>query len=153
MRKQRGQTLLEVLLALGATTMILGAISTIVISSLDNAQFTKNQNLANSYAREGMEGIRKIRDSSWDNFVSYNGKYCMPNVNQLISSPPGGNCGQNVGIFNREVTIDHSDALCSKVTTTVAWTDGKCPAGTGNIYCHNVKLVSCFSNIDTKPTP
>lgn len=69
MKKQRGQTLLETLLALGVCVIILSAITVIVISSLNSTQFTKRQNLASQYAQEGMEVVRKIRDSGgWPAF-------------------------------------------------------------------------------------
>lgn len=163
MKNQRGQTLLEVLLALGATLLVVGAITTVVISSLNNAQFTKNQNLANNYAREGLEVIRKIRDSDWTEFRLYSNSYCLSNVSSHIDLLPlaaGANCGPNLlGIFSRQVDLTHTttpecadgNSISSLVKVTVSWSDGKCPSG--NIFCHKVGLISCLSNLDEKPTP
>ncbi|KKQ37201.1 MAG: hypothetical protein US55_C0038G0001 [Candidatus Levybacteria bacterium GW2011_GWC2_37_7] len=67
------------------------------------------------------------------------------------------NCGQNVGIFSREVRFSHdedSSGNCSggsKATVKVSWADNKCPVG--NPLCHSVELITCFSSIDLKPTP
>ncbi|MBI3069818.1 MAG: hypothetical protein HYY87_00750, partial [Candidatus Levybacteria bacterium] len=56
---QKGQTLIEVLLALGTAVVVLSATVVAVLSALNNAQFSKNQSLATQYAQEGMEVMRK----------------------------------------------------------------------------------------------
>lgn len=164
---QSGQSLLEILIALSASVMILSAIAAIVISSLNNTQLTKNQNLANQYAQEGIEVIRKIRDSSWINFTSSypNGRYCLPQ-GSIAPVPIALNCPQNVGIFVRQIDINHNDsAFCpgptpppvvssgSKVTLTTSWADGKCPTSGSNTYCHKVVLITCFHNLNLKKAP
>lgn len=173
--KQKGQTLLEILLAFSVSILVLSAIIVGITTSLSNTQYTKNQNLANSYAQEGMAVVRQIRDSNWPKFSQYttNTTYCLTrNSTELsLASPPLLNCGQNVGIFSREVKIEHNSSDClagtpptptpvpsiiprgSKVTVKVSWSDSKCPSGAGNPLCHNVELITCFSNIDQKQTP
>lgn len=169
MKKQNGQTLLEVLLAFSVLILVLSAIIIGVTTSLSNTQYTKNQNLANSYAKQGMAVVRQLRDSSWPNFSSKDKvNYCLAQENPMkLVELTSTDCGQNVGIFSREVTIERNLPDCSagspptptptpvptarKVTVTVSWSDSKCPVG--NPRCHNVKLISCFSNIDIKPTP
>lgn len=159
---QSGQSLLEILIALSVSVMILSAIAAIVISSLNNTQLTKNQNLANQYAQEGIEVIRKIRDSSWIDFTSSypNGRYCLPQGS--IVPAPAGSCSPNVGIFVRQIDINHNDsANCppippppvpngSSVTLTTSWADGKCPTSGSNTYCHKVVLTTCFHNLNQK---
>ena len=164
LRGGRGQTLLEVLLAFSASILVLSAIIIGITTSLSNTQYTKNQNLANSYAKEGMAVVRQIRDSSWPKFSSYttNTTYCLnQNSTELIlASPPPVVCGQNpvAGIFFREVKLNHLSDDCSsgsikgsKVTVKVSWSDSKCPVGTP--FCHKVELITCFSNIDQKQAP
>lgn len=160
MKKQKGQTLLEILLALGVSILALSAVILSVATSLSNAQFAKNQSLANSYAREGITIIRQIRDSSWGDFHSKaSGDYCLPQNNVL--GVYSGNCYGNVGIFARKVTIAHDSQSCcpgvmgcasnvagSKVTVGVSWTDNKC--NVGSQYCHNVEVITCLSNLDQK---
>lgn len=175
---QRGQTLLEILLAFSVSVLVLSAVILGITTSLSNVQYTKNQGLANSYAQEGMSVVRKIRDSSWYDFSSLsdyttNTTYCLsldsteltPIVS--VSSVP---CGPNVGVFSREVRFEHNSSDCSagippvptptptliprgsKVTVKVSWSDSKCPSG-DNIYCHKVELITCFSSVDLKLTP
>src|SRR3989344_8816651 len=79
---QAGQTLLEILLAFSVSILVLSAIVIGITTSLSNTQYTKNQGLANSYAKEAMAVARGIRDSSWGNFSSLkdfttNITYCL----------------------------------------------------------------------------
>lgn len=182
MRKQKylptgeaGQTLLEILLAFSVSILVLGAVIIGIVTSLSNTQYTKNQNLANSYAQEGMAVVRQIRNSSWNDFKNLkdiyatNTRYCLGSDLKLgepiIHTT---SCGQNIGgIFSREITFDHrqdANGCCSnnssncstgtagsKVTVKVSWTDNKCPIGTP--YCHKVELITCFSSIDFKSAP
>ncbi|MBI4096647.1 MAG: hypothetical protein HY425_02920 [Candidatus Levybacteria bacterium] len=160
---QSGQTLLEILLAFSVSVLVLSAIVIGVTGSLNNANYTKNQNLANSYAQEGMAVVRQIRDSSWENFFNMTDakNYCLPSSNILAAnfSPDCITTGDGkVGIFERSVVIYHDSDDCpnkkmpgTQVTVKVAWSDSKC--STENLYCHNVKLISCFSNIDEREEP
>lgn len=169
---ETGQTLLEMLLAFSVLVLVLSAAILGITTSLSNAQYTRNQNLANSYAKEGMTMVRQIRDSSWDDFSKKSAvNYCLPQDAVALSDYDGANCinGGKVGIFIRSVTLVHGSSDCSagsppiptptppliqkgsKVTIKVSWSDSKCPAG--NPFCDKVELITCFSNIDIKPTP
>jgi len=177
MKKQKGQTLLEILLAFSVSILALSATILGVITSLSNTQYTKNQGLANSYAQEGMAVVKKIRDSSWNKFSNFtmydytnNTKYCLgPNSTDLDKDSdklvlPNANCWSQdpVGkIFSREITFEHNSTSCcpdntqtcnislrgSKATVIVSWSDSKCS------FCHKVELITCFSNVDKKVAP
>ncbi len=162
---EKGQTLLEVLVALTAAVVVVYAITTAVISALSNAQFSKNQVLAAQYAQQGIEIMRQIRDSDWSKFSSYNETtstlhYCLAKNIRELGSPQVNACEKNVDDFIREVQIQKNSPDCTqssrvtnaaKITVTVSWSDGKCPSG--NLYCHNAKLVSCFSDFQVVTTP
>lgn len=156
MIKEKGQTLVEALIALGVAITIVSAIVVSVITSLNNAQFGKNQNLANHYAQEGMEIVRQIRNSNWETFSSLASTYyCLASGSSVLSQKGVNGCGQNVGIFVREVDVEHSSPSCnsaSKVSVTVSWSDSQC-TDSSNSFCHNVSLVSCFANNNLVPTP
>lgn len=171
---EAGQTLLEILLAFSVSILVLSAIIVGITTSLSNTQYTKNQNLANFYAKEGMAVVRQIRDSSWSKFSSYTTKttYCLgPSPMGLTPlTLPALNCGVQSpvpvgGIFSREVIFDHESSSCcpdnsqtcdpnirgSKTTVKVSWSDSKCPVGIP--FCHKVELITCFSNINQKQEP
>ena len=151
-----GQTLIEVLLALAIAVIVITSIGIAVITSLNNATYSKNQNLANNYAQEGMDVVRSIKDRSWDEFLNLPGGQdkCLPeNTNQLVPrSGPDCDGEANIGVFVREVTIENNNIDCrpsgpplpnsySKVTVSVQWKDGVCSPG---VYCHEARLISCF---------
>jgi len=170
---EAGQTLLEVLVAFSVAITVLGAIVMTVVTSLSNAQYSRNQSLANSYAQEGLNVLRGIRDSSWKDFCSSAAvNYCLPQNAVTLASDDGIDCSLNgkVGIFVRKVNLIHNSANCcpnntstcpsgtclsgargSSATVTVSWTDGKCPSGAP--YCNKVQLVTCFLNINFIPAP
>ncbi|MGE5041623.1 MAG: type IV pilus modification PilV family protein [Candidatus Levyibacteriota bacterium] len=157
----RGQTLLESLIALAAIVIILGAISTAVLISVNNASYIKHQNQANKLAQQGMEYIRdQINNGGSFTFNQYknnlaSGAHCLddftavPVPNPIIES--GACSGANLqGIFKREVTFvagecntggggDFANGL--RVTIDVKWTSGKC---TGSAFCHDQAISSCF---------
>jgi Tfp pilus assembly protein PilV len=168
--RQKGQTLLEILLAFSVSIVVLSTLIFGIIVSLSNTQYTKNQNLANSYAQEGMAVVRQIRDSGGNLKDSYttNTAYCLgqdtmelkeltlPDQNCWAQSPVG-------GIFSREVKFEHESSSCcntqtcadnirgSKGTLKVSWSSNKCPVDAP--LCHDVELITCFSNTDQKQEP
>jgi len=121
-----------------------------------------------------MAVIRQIKDSSWTTLSSYtsNTAYCLGQnpMELVILALPNKNCKEQSpvpvgGIFSREVKFDQGSSDCcpdntqtcavidrgSRVTVRVSWADNKCPIGTP--LCHNVTLITCFSNTDQKQVP
>ena len=77
---EKGQTIIEVLVALGASVAIIAAVTIAVTSALSNSLYNKNQNLATQYAQQGMEIMRQMRDSDWSSFSALSGnpaQYCL----------------------------------------------------------------------------
>lgn len=163
-RLQKGQTLIEVLIALAAAVAVVAAIAVTVVTSLSNVDYTKNQNLATQYSREGLEIIRQIAKNNWTDFSTNpnyrTGSYCLSEGSSL-PQPEVVTCAQNVGLQNgnyilkREIIINQNDATyCSgnvSVISTVSWSDSRCQ--TGNSFCHKVSLESCLANINTVKSP
>lgn len=59
---QKGQSLIEVVVALSVAAVIITALLIVVITSLRNAQLSQTQSRATKYAQEGLERVRAIRD-------------------------------------------------------------------------------------------
>ncbi len=170
-KREKGQTIIEVLVALGASVAIITAVTIAVTSALSNSLYNKNQNLATQYAQQGMELMRQMRNADWITFSALGGnpavQYCLGSDGKLIAKVSGQGCKtstnsppDNLPPFAREVDIDNASSVCVssilKVKVIVSWTDGKCQddANGNKTYCHNVSLSSCFSNvINTVPTP
>ncbi len=175
MKRQAGQTLLEVLIALGVSVVIVTTLTTAVITGLNNSQSSKNDNLATHYAQEGLEFMRKLRDSDWTTFFSYySGSLsvyykCLAktadNMNQITSYP----CSLNINnFFTRQITITKNATECTPanpppptptpiptrnalITVDVSWFDSKCKAGEAD--CHKVTVSSCLSDYGVIATP
>lgn len=68
-RGQIGQSLLEMVVAIGVTTLVLTSLVAAVVISIRNAHFARNQSLATKYAQEAIEKIRIRRDiGGWSSF-------------------------------------------------------------------------------------
>jgi len=155
--KTKGQTLIEVLVGLATAVVILSAITLATLTSLDNIEFSKNQNQATQYANQGMELIRNMRDTQYSLFSQLSNHYCMAKSCRSLTSAPGmcGSsltqvaCGQNVDTFVREVFFEKQSTTCqgvnTKVTVSVSWFDTKCQSSTSP-FCHQVVIVSCFGS-------
>lgn len=161
---QKGQTLIEVLVGLATAVVVIAAITTATISSLNNATFSKNQNLATQYAQQGMEFMRKLRDNSYSTFQGLSGTYCLAKeCTKLTSSNPkcwtptsGNTCNQNIDYFVRQIDVQQNSPNCdgasTQIVAKVSWFDAKCTSGT-NTFCHQVLLTTCLSNYQVVPTP
>lgn len=142
----KGQSLIEILVALGIITIIATALTSVVITSLGNARSSKDQALATQYATEGLEIMRLKRDidyTAFQNIIS--GTYCLDKG----ASNLGPNCtSSNVDNFIRKVTIAQSGCAVkiARISVIVSWQDSKCPAS--NSYCHNSKLETCLSTVN-----
>ncbi len=168
MKKQSGQTLIEVLISLVVAGTIVTAITFSVISSLKNSQYAKNQTSATEYAQQGIEIVKNVRDQNYGTFTSLGGvsggTYCLADSCTSISSnvndpcgPPASKCNLNVPLpsptFIRQVFIQQQAANCTGpslgtqagalVNVTVSWTDAQCA---GSSYCHQVNNETCLTN-------
>nr|MBI5456078.1 prepilin-type N-terminal cleavage/methylation domain-containing protein [Candidatus Levybacteria bacterium] len=157
MINQRGQTLIEALIALAAASVIISAIAVVVITSMSNSTFSKNQNLATHYAQQGIDIVRSQSESDWIGFLTKGGVFCLGEGATDLGSPSVCSSPNINNFFVREITITQNSSGCglvadknAKVVVKVSWADGKCSA---NIYCHSVSLDTCLANINTVSAP
>lgn len=61
-RSQNGQTLMELVVVVGVSVIVVGALVFATVASLRNASFSKNQAQATKLAQEGIERVRAGRD-------------------------------------------------------------------------------------------
>ncbi len=157
LNNMKGQTLIEVLVALTVAVIIVSAVTAISISSLSNAQFVRDQDQALKYAQEGVELVRGVRNSDYGGFkLNYDGWYCLGDDHSLVSSVASCDTLNVVGKYIRSVRI--RQGICNndinnnlaEVTVNVSYTSGKCKSGSS---CHSSNLVSCFSTANPIPAP
>ena len=147
---QKGQTLIEAVGALGILAIVISATTIAVTTSLSNATYDKNQTLATQYAQQGTEIVRQTRDDNYPSFQGYSGTYCLVKGQTALSAGP---CSANIdGFFVRSVQITPNGCgqNVSQVIVSVAFQDGKCPAGN---YCHSQTDTSCLSVVNPVAAP
>lgn len=145
----KGQTLIEVLVALGIITIVVTAISAVVVTSQGSSNFSKDQNLATQYAQEGLDITRKIRDSDFMAFKNYANYYCLAKgTNFLDETCVSANIDN---YFLRRINIMQSGCGIgsARVQSIVSWQDSKCSFSTP--FCHNSTLETCLSTVNPAP--
>src|SRR5260221_173910 len=151
MKIQKGQTLVEVLIGLAAAIVVMAAITIITITSLSNAQFQRDQDLANNYAQQGMEIVRNLELTDYKTFSTLSGTYCFAQSCNAIAgavNDTGSACGQ-ISFNSCPGTLNIGSVIR---TVTLSWNVQRCKDRT-NLYCHSVLLSSCFNNERIIPTP
>lgn len=175
-KHQAGQTLIEVLVGLATLVVVIAAITSSVLSSLYDAEFSKSQSLATSYAEQGVEILRNMRNNDIASLsASYltNPSYCLGSEctglvpGTLNQTGPSNycwtklsvNCPQNIETFVREVDVNQNSTKCQSSTTddveanvSVSWSDSKCTDALSP-FCHSISVSTCFSNFTIAPTP
>jgi Tfp pilus assembly protein PilV len=153
----RGQSLIEVLVALAIAILVSGGIALSVVVSLSNSKFVSQQNIAAEYSQTAMELLKQVKDADFASYGTYSGNYCLgegqitlSNTPSNVNGKPDANgCFVNVSeAYVQEVDVEKNSCDCGsnlalatpiqvdKVTVTVAWTDSKCsetgtvPSGT-----------------------
>jgi len=122
-KSTRGQTLAEVVVAIGIVVLLMTGLVVGTSVTLKASQYGKARSQAVQYAQEAMEMVRNIRDSGWSNIFIYSGTtQCLNKAGQW--SVKFGSCGYNIDSFYaREVTFSWIDPKM-KVDVVVSWTDG-----------------------------
>lgn len=144
----KGQTLVEVLVAMTVGVLVLTAITSSVLTSLVNSRISTGKVVANQYLQEGIEIARGYRAAAA-------GKYCLDRNEKAIAGIPENSCttpnvvdGNNSFIRTVDVLGNGAGNDCgtniNKIVSTVKWTDSKCSGGT---YCHQISVSSCANVI------
>ncbi len=140
-----GQSLFEVVIALGVMSFVLVGIVSLAGASIRNSTFSNNNALASKYTQEGMEWIRQERDASWaifsarDAIDAVSTSYCLASLtpNTWLSIPP--TCGTITGtLFTREADLMTVNVDTVNAVVRVSWTDAQ---GT-----HTVRSATVFTN-------
>ena len=143
--KQRGQSLFEVVVAMGLGALIIIAIVSLAASSIASGTFAKNNTLASRYAQEGIEWLRAQRDVDMTGFNSAVNSYgisrrCLPSpLPANLTGVSGSVCTTSQlidGRFDREIEFCPTGSVTCfgspNVPTvgiyakvSVSWTDAK----------------------------
>lgn len=72
MKNNSGQTLIEVIIAIGLVVLVLVTLVSALTLGIRNNEYAKNQALAKNRVREATEWIRSVREQmGWDSFYAW----------------------------------------------------------------------------------
>ncbi|MDO8551148.1 MAG: prepilin-type N-terminal cleavage/methylation domain-containing protein [bacterium] len=139
---QKGQSLIEVLIAFAIILIVLVSLLKVVTMAIKSHDLAKTSAQATSYAEEGMESLRAYRDAGFSNLWALS---TFGGTNYGFGeSVPSGTCPTtpNVGeIYIRCVNLAQSNISRVKATVNVTWTDS---SGT-----HTSTQISYFTSWQT----
>lgn len=149
-KTESGQSLFELLLAIGISALIIVVLVSLVSNALQNSAFSRNETLAARYAESATEWLRGQRDNRIDifvaNAVNVPRSWCLRDASLTDASwNRHSACGASDKITGTEFyrQVDFSDTTVSGkriylADVTVSWTDSK---GT-----HRVSSTTKFSD-------
>ena len=131
---QIGQSLLEVIIALAIFALIGSFMAPFIVESFVGLERGGEQTQAEALAQEGIEAVRSIKDSAW-NEIFYNQSAIIVNLGQWALAGEG--TTEQIGQFTRTITFndvcrdasfeivscpgDYVDIHSKKITVAVDW--------------------------------
>ena len=108
----RGQTLIEVIIAIAVGTLIITAILGLATRSTRNANFSRANEQASKLAQQGLEVIRNIRDEGLDSAIKYTPNLSIDTWNELYLEDIGGTNDSGTNGLEFKL-VDPTDLSCS----------------------------------------
>lgn len=126
-KKNSGQSLVEVVVAVGMMALLLTAVLTLVSLSVKNSRLTKDRTKAVGLAQEGVELMRAYRDLSWYGLLAATpGNYGLDKTwtvtEGLTTDCPTVNNIDDFFIRCVQVIDDGPDKV--KIQVVVSWQEG-----------------------------
>ena len=128
-KSSQGQSLVEVLVAVGAMSLLLVSLLSLISLSVRNSRLAKDRTQAVALAQGGIELMRAYRDYSWTDFSGVAGgtKYDLPEA-WVVEDGLGAACNESAytinNFYRRCVEIQGIDAQEMSVSVEVSWQEG-----------------------------
>ncbi|MFH0943151.1 MAG: hypothetical protein V1810_03185 [Candidatus Beckwithbacteria bacterium] len=126
-RKNPGQSLVEVIVAVGMMALLLTAVLALISLSVKNSRLAKDRTKAVGFAQEGVELIRTYRDLSWTELLAKAGSEYDLAKGWTVESSLSAICPETNNIddfFKRCVRITDTGSNTATVIVTVSWQEG-----------------------------
>ena len=131
----RGQSLFELVLAIGVSALVIVVLVSLVSNALQNAAFSRNQTLASRYSQSATEWLRGQRDNNISTFITNvaTTTWCLKDDPLTNSSwNKAGVCSASDKIsgtsLTRQVTFSTATVATKTIISanvSVTWTDTK----------------------------
>jgi type II secretory pathway pseudopilin PulG len=115
-RFRRGSFLVEAIIAIGVFAIVSSAIMTSIASQLAAAQSSRETAMATSYAEEGIEAARTIRDTGWDALATGAHGVVWTDGAWVFSGTSDSSNG-----YQRTVTVSQIDERNRSVAVDISW--------------------------------
>lgn len=130
MNYERGQSLIELLVAIAVFVIVVGSLSFLILDSYVSGRLAQEMTIADYLAEEGLEAVQSIRDNNWLNFntgehglaISGNNWVFQGNQEDISSQLRGG---------VRKIIIEDIGLDRKKVTSEVTWQFSEKPTSRG----------------------
>lgn len=129
--QQKGQALIEVIVATSVFVGVILGLVTLVTAVFSVSRSGVNETQAASLAQEGFEAMRKIRDASWENLANldentdYYLVYDEETKNWSLETTPS-----TIDIFTRRVRVVNATRLDENNNGQIDYSDPIAPDGT-----------------------
>jgi len=124
----QGQSLFEVVVAIGIVSAILVGVMSLATHSISNSTFSREQALAQTYTQEAVEWLRGERDMNWDTFSANSSGTGQTWCLSALSWGNAGSCSPSEVIsgtnFAREATLTMVNQDEIHVLVSTSW-EGK----------------------------
>ena len=138
-RSVQGQSLFEIVLAIGVMILVLGGLASLAMVSVRNSTFSRNKTLSSKYAQGASEWLRSERDANRDIFIGRAGavdvavKYCLLTLETSAWSNTGAcSDGEVIAntLFKRDLTLTKTVEPLKlktviKADVVVSWQDAQ----------------------------
>ncbi len=164
-RKQYfGQSMVELVMAISIFAIIGSSIMVLVLDAFNMEREGKEDTQALSFAEEGIEAMRAVRDRAWNKLRFPQGQISINGGAWAYNNNPS---PETIGRFNRAITVSdvcrdingnqvscpglYADAHTKKVTTAVSWTQisGAVRSVQQTMFLTNWDAVAWKENIKT----
>lgn len=118
--KERGQSLLELLIAMGVFVLAVSAVTFLILDAYLADRFGRERMIATFLAKEGMEAVRSIRDNNWNNLTP--GVYGLATLNDnWIFQGVEDDLSNQLKQGRRRIIIESIDSDRVSITSQVTW--------------------------------
>ena len=122
MKKESGQLLVELLIAMGVFVLSVSAITFLILDVYLADRSGRERMVATFLAKEGLEATRAIRDNEWhDLSVGTHGIVISENKWVFQDTPEAKDISDRLEGGLREIIVEQIDSVRRKVTSRVTW--------------------------------
>jgi len=117
MNWEKGQSLIELIVAIGIFVIAISALAFFILDSYVSGRLAQEITIANFLAEEGIEATRSIRDNDWEGLIPGNyGLTISPQGNWVFQDSP-----DIIDKFTRLILVEDIGIDRKKVTSRVTW--------------------------------